>query len=90
MLHLQSPKRSSGNRYDSISVHALKIGVLSDKIFTAAVSSKICITCSKAKNIGEELPDHIYPKNYEGSSKVMEADTTLHLYKLWFTIQISS
>ena len=40
------------------------------------------ITCSKAKNIGEELPDHIYPKNYEESSKAMEADATLHLYKI--------
>ena len=46
-------KRSSGNIYDSISGHALKIGVLSDKILTAAVSSEMCITCSKAENIGE-------------------------------------
>ena len=46
-------KRSSGNIYNSISGHALKIGVLSDKILTAAVSSKMCITCSKAKHIGE-------------------------------------
>jgi len=60
-------KRSSSNRYDSISGHALKIGVLSDKIVTAAVSSKMCITCSKAENINEEPLDHICPKNYEGS-----------------------
>ena len=77
-------KRSSGNRYDSISGHALKIGVLSDKILTAAVSSKMCITCSKAENIDEEPPDHICPKHYEGSSKAMEVDAVLHLYKSMF------
>ena len=77
-------KRSSGNRYDSISGHALKIGVLSDKILTAAVSSKMCTTCSKIENIGEEPPDHICPKNYEKSSKAMEVDAALHLYKIMF------
>ena len=41
----------------------------------------MCITCSKAENIGEESPNHIYPKNYEGSSKAMETDAVLHLYK---------
>ena len=77
-------KRSSGNIYDLISGRALKIGVLSDKILTAAVSSKMCITCSKAESIGEEPPDHICPKNYEGSSKAMEIDAALHLYKSTF------
>ena len=77
-------KRSSGNRYDSISGHALKIGVLSDKILTAAVSSKMCIICSNAENIDEEPPDHICPRNYEGSSKAMEADAALHLYENMF------
>lgn len=64
-------KCSSGNRYDSISGHALKIGVLSDKILQAAVSGKMCITCSKTENISEEPPDHICPNNYKGSSKAM-------------------
>ena len=77
-------KRNSGNRYDSISGHALMIGVLSDKILAAAVSSKMCTICSKAENIGEEPPDHICPKNYEGSPKAMEADAALHLYKLLY------
>ena len=77
-------KRSSGNIHDSISGHALKIGVLSDKILTAAVSSKMYITCSKAENIGEEPPDHICPKNFEGPSKAMEVDAVLHLYKSMF------
>ena len=77
-------KRSSSNIHDSISGHALKIDFLSDKILTTTVSSKICIAFSKAENIGEKSPDHICPKNYEGSSKVMEADAVLHLYKSMF------
>ena len=44
----------------------------------------MCIICSKAENIGEEPPDHICPKNYEGSPKAMEADAALHLYKLLY------
>ena len=44
----------------------------------------MCITCSKAENIGEEPPDYIYPKNYEGSSKPMKIDAALHLYKSMF------
>ena len=77
-------KRSTGNRYDSISCRALKIGVLSDKILQAVVSIKMCITYSKVKNIGEDPPDYIYPKNYEGSSKAMEVDAVLHLYKTMY------
>ena len=39
------------------------------------------ITCSKAEKIGEEPPDHIYPKHYEGYSKTTETDAALHFYK---------
>ena len=39
------------------------------------------ITCSKAEKIGEEPPDHIYPKHYEGYSKTKETDAALHFYK---------
>ena len=35
-------KRSSGNRYDSLSGHALAIGCLSNKILNVVVSSKVC------------------------------------------------
>ena len=77
-------KRSSGNIYDSISGHTLKIGNLSDKMLTAAVFSKMRITCSKAENISEEPTDHICHKNHEGPSKAMEADAALHLYKSVF------
>ena len=74
-------KRSSGNRYNSLSDHALAIGCLSNKILNVVVSSKICRQCSVARESGEELPEHVCPQNYEGSSKAMEADAALVLYK---------
>ena len=70
-------KRSSG----SLSGHALMIGCLSKKIVGAIVSSKMCRVCSLAEENGEEPSNHICPKNYEDSSKVMETDSALHLYK---------
>jgi len=74
-------KRSSGNRYDSLSGHALAIGCLSNKILNVVVSSKICRLCSISNENGEEPPEHVCPQNYEGSSKAMEADAALTLYK---------
>ena len=74
-------KRSSSNRYNSLSGHALMIDCLSKKIVGAIVPSKMCRVCSSAEEHGEEPSDHVYPKNYDGSSKAMEADTAVHLYK---------
>ena len=74
-------KRSSGNRYDSLPGHALMIGCLSKKIVAAITPSKMCRFCNLAEENGEEPPDHICPKNHDGSSKAMEVDTTLHLYR---------
>ena len=74
-------KRSSGNRYHSLSGHALVIGRLSKKIVGAIVSSKTCRVCSSAEENDEEPSDHVCQKNYDGSSKAMETDTALHLYK---------
>ena len=54
-------KRSSRNRYDSISCHVLMNGRESKDI-TDCVSRKTCLACSKAQQIGEEPLDHIYPK----------------------------
>ena len=44
----------------------------------------MCLACSKVQQIDEESSDHIYPKNYEWSSKAMEADTALFLYTSMF------
>ena len=74
-------KRCSGNRYDSFSEHALMIGYLSKAIVAAIVSSKMCRMFSSPEENGDEPPDHVRPKNCDGSSKTMEVDTALHLYK---------
>ena len=67
-------KWSSGNRYDSLSGHALAIGCLSNKILNVVISTKICRQCSVVRESGEEPPEYVCPQNYEGSTKVMEAD----------------
>ena len=54
---------------------------LSKQNITAVVSSKLCRLYSISEENGVEPPQHIYPHNYEGSSKVMEVDAALHLYK---------
>ena len=74
-------KRSSSNRYDSLSGHALMIGCISKKTVETIVSSKVCRVCNLAEENGEESPDYVCPKNYDGISKVMETDAAHHLYK---------
>ena len=73
-------KRVSRNCYDSLSGHALAIEVLSKSILVAIVSSKLCRVCSFAESDNEESPNHYCPKNYDSSSKAMEADEALQLY----------
>ena len=51
-------KCATGNRYDSLSGHALAIGVLSKSILVAIVSSKLCRVCSLAEVDNEEPPNH--------------------------------
>lgn len=76
-------KRSSGNRYDSPSGVSLMIGAYSKKIIQRHVCSKVCRVCDEAtRRANKKLkqtndvvskPLHRCPKNYEGSSKGMEA-----------------
>ena len=61
-------KRSSGNRYDSLSGHDLAIGVLTKSFLVAIVSSKLCHLYSLAESDNQEPPNHCCPKNYDGSS----------------------
>ena len=58
--------------------------MLITKSVIAIVSNKFCKNCSIGESAGEEPPDHVYPRNYDTSSKVMEADAALHLYKVFF------
>ena len=41
----------------------------------------MCRVYSSAEENGEEPSDHVCPKNYDDSSKAMEVDVALHLYK---------
>ena len=59
-------KRSSGNRYDSISGHYFFIGYLSKKIVATIVSSKIWTKCSITESNGDEPPIHVFLRNYDG------------------------
>ena len=77
-------KRSSGNRYDSLSGHAFMIGARSNKIIECNVSSKLCMKCHHAERLNKQADTHDCPKNYEASSKAMEADAALTLYKSIF------
>ena len=70
-------KRSSGRTYNSVSGHGMMIGCRSSKVIDAVVLSKRCNICSTP--ILEALSPHICPKNYEGSSKGMEAEGSLRL-----------
>ena len=74
-------KRSSGKRYDSLSGHAFMIGARSKKIIDCNVSSKLCMKCFHAKRTNKKAKAHRCPKNYDASSKAMEADAALQLYK---------
>ena len=64
-------KRSSGNRYDSLSGHAFLLGCHTKKILFAQVTSKNCTTCTAAASKGIKAPKHECPKNYHGSSKAI-------------------
>ena len=72
-------KRSSGNRYDSMSGHCFYIGCRTKKIISSHVTSRKCKICDNAKKRGEAPTYHECPRNYEGSSKGMEAQNALHL-----------
>jgi len=62
--------RSSGGKYGSSTGHGLLIGALSKKVLDSIVFNKKCAKCTKRKN--SNVP-HNCMKNFDGSSKSMEA-----------------
>ena len=72
-------KRSSGRRYDFSSGHAFIIGARSKGIIRMVLYSKACGKCDAAENRREETEEHEFPKNFEGSSKSMEASAILKM-----------
>ena len=67
-------KRSSGNKYDSISGHGFLQGGNSRKILKCRCMSKCCTKCTIAEQIKQEAPKHECPRNHSGSSKSMECE----------------
>ena len=74
-------KRASGNRYDSVSGHAFFVGCFTKKILMAQITSKKCNICISADKRNVSPPEHVCPRNYEGSSKAMESDAALSMVK---------
>ena len=86
-------KRSSGRRYDSSSGHAFIIGGRKNGIIGMVLYSKACRKCESAEKKGEEAEEHERPKNFEGSSKSMEAAAILKMvedacYNCFFIIDV--
>jgi len=62
--------RSSGGKYGSSTGHGLLIGALSTKVLDSVVYNKKCAVCTKNPN---KVKPHACVKNFDGSSKSMEA-----------------
>ncbi len=65
--------RSSGNKYGSSTGHALMVGALTKKVVDSVVFNKKCALCTKTHRETHRERKHRCVKNYEGSSKSMEA-----------------
>ena len=66
-------KRSSGNRYDSQSGHAVLFGQRTKRIIGSRLFNKACRVCQNAKNNGDEPKQHDCVVNWTESSKSMES-----------------
>ncbi len=73
-------KRSSGNKYDSISGHGFALGGNTRKILNYRCMSKSCRKCFLSKRTKIEV-EHECPKNHEGSSKSMECEAIFQIVK---------
>jgi hypothetical protein len=74
--------RSSGGKYGSTSGHAFLIGALSKKILDSVIYTKRCAICSGHESRTGTLDGvkaHTCVKNFEGSSKSMEAAALIQM-----------
>ena len=74
-------KRSSGNKYDSISGHGFLLGGNLRKILNYRIMSKSCTKCAIAERMKQEPIEHECPKNHQGSSKSMECEAIYLMVK---------
>ena len=84
-------KRSSGNKYDSISGHGFVLGGNSKKIINYRCMSKCCRICALSEK--EKDVPHKCPKNHKGSSKLMETEAINRMvkdayYNKWYTYSV--
>jgi hypothetical protein len=73
-----------GRSYNSLSGHAVLVDVVTGKIIAMKVFSKKCQKCTTYLAQGvlaENIPVHNCSKNYDGSSKGMEATVALDMVK---------
>jgi hypothetical protein len=74
-----------GMAFNSLSGHAFLIDVHTGKVISKRTYSKHCRKCSSygIKNgaTAEDCPPHNCPRNYDGSSKGMEATAALEMVK---------
>jgi hypothetical protein len=73
-------KRGSSRRYDSVSGCSVAFGLRSALPIGIEAMSTVCIKCTK----GTEHDDVLCPKNYEGSSKGMEAMGAVRIVRRLF------
>jgi len=74
--------RSSGGRYGSSTGHGLLVGAITKKVLDSVVYNKKCGKCTKhfSKNgTYEDVKQHVCVRNYEGTSKGMEAKALVHM-----------
>jgi hypothetical protein len=82
-------QRNSGNRYASLSGHAILVGAHTRKPIAFTLKCKACNFCKtfekKRVDEAEEVPEHRCFKNHDGSSGAMEPiaclDLTIMLYR---------
>ncbi|XP_076088961.1 uncharacterized protein LOC143059360 [Mytilus galloprovincialis] len=74
-------KKGSGRAYDSKSGHCSMVGPETGKIKNYSVRSKDCRVSSRAESRNESPREHACYRNWEGSSKGMEADMVIEMVK---------
>ena len=86
-------KTSSGMRYDYSGRDAFIIGGRRKIIIVMVLYFKAFRKCYATEKIGEEPEEREYPKNFEGSTKIMEGSVILNvaedaLYNQFFIIDV--
>ena len=66
-------KRSSGNKYDSISRYEIVLGVNLKKIMNFRCTSNCCRICAQVERT-KVFVEHKCPKKHDGSSKLMKSE----------------